>query len=72
MFVHAAVKPFWPVIFFLPWFIFGAACLLALALQRRRRTAPTERADGLFSKAARRRGSDLNYDRDSSARAPRP
>ena len=35
MFEHAAVKPFWPVIFFLPWLVLGIAYLAEWMLDRR-------------------------------------
>jgi hypothetical protein len=47
MFVHAGFKPFWPVIFFLPWFIFGVACFFAVVFHRRRRAAAVERVAGV-------------------------
>jgi hypothetical protein len=66
MFMHAGFKPFWPVIFFLPWFIFGIACFLAVVVHRRRRAAPIVRVDGVLSEADGRRDHHLNCNRGSS------
>jgi hypothetical protein len=71
MFAHAGFKPFWPVIFFLPWFIFGVACLLAVVLHRRPRAAAVQTAGGASAAADRRRANDLNSKPDSSARPAR-
>lgn len=35
MFLHPGFRPLWPVIFFLPWLLLGAAYILLWALQRR-------------------------------------
>ena len=32
MFVHVELKPFWPVVFLLPWFAVGVAYLLKWAV----------------------------------------
>jgi hypothetical protein len=44
MFAHAELKPVWPVIFLLPWFLFGIANVCAAILQRRSKVAMTPRA----------------------------
>jgi hypothetical protein len=44
LFADSGFRPLWPVIFFLPWFFIGIACLLAPALQRRSTTATIQRA----------------------------
>src|SRR5262245_48213558 len=35
MFAHTGFRPLWPVIFFLPWFLLGAAYILQAIAQRR-------------------------------------
>lgn len=35
MFLHPGFRPLWPVIFFLPWLLLGAAYLLQWVLHRR-------------------------------------
>jgi hypothetical protein len=35
MFPHPGFRPLWPVIFFLPWLLLGAAYILLWALHRR-------------------------------------
>src|SRR6478735_4968119 len=46
MFAHSAFRPLWPVVFFLPWLLVGAAYILEALLQRRSRVAVTPRAVG--------------------------
>lgn len=36
MFMHAGLRPVWPVIAFVPWLLLGAACLLYAAAHRMR------------------------------------
>ena len=46
MFAHSGFRPLWPVVFFLPWLLVGAAYILEALLQRRSRVAVTPRAVG--------------------------
>ncbi|HYL71699.1 MAG TPA: hypothetical protein VEY89_10410, partial [Candidatus Dormibacteraeota bacterium] len=43
MFAHSAFRPLWPVVFFLPWLLVGAAYILEALLHRRSRSALTAR-----------------------------
>lgn len=42
MFVHTGFRPLWPVIFFLPWFLLGAAYILQAIPRRRARAVPVQ------------------------------
>lgn len=44
MFAHSAFRPLWPVVFFLPWLLVGAAYVLEGLLQRHSRSALIQRA----------------------------
>lgn len=46
MFAHSAFRPLWPVIFFVPWLLVGAAYILEALLHRRSRVVVTQRAVG--------------------------
>ena len=46
MFAHSTFRPLWPVVFFLPWLLVGAAYILEALLQRRSRLAGTQHAVG--------------------------
>jgi len=55
MFAHAEFKPFWPVIFLLPWFAVGTLYLLKAALDSRtsKRVRQLVNASGLVAAARR-------------------
>ena len=60
MFAHTGFRPLWPVIFFLPWFLLGAAYILQAIAQRRVHSAPLRvnaSARALYSRSWRLRGS---------------
>ena len=59
MFVHTGFRPLWPVIFFLPWFLLGAAYILQAIAQRRVQSAPLRVNTGarVYSRSWRLRGS---------------
>lgn len=46
MFMHTGFRPLWPVVAFVPWLLFGVACLVYAAAQRGRESpgAPAARA----------------------------
>jgi len=48
MFAHSAFRPLWPVVFFLPWLLVGAAYILEALVQHRARMAVTQRAVGSY------------------------
>jgi hypothetical protein len=59
MFVHTGFRPLWPVIFFLPWFLLGAAYILQAIAQRRVQHSPlrVSAGAGAFGRSWRVRGS---------------
>jgi hypothetical protein len=54
MFVHAAFRPLWPVLLFLPWLVVGIAYLVESVLQRRTAGAAALGVHHLRSAAAGR------------------
>lgn len=60
MFAHAAFRPLWPVVFFLPWLFVGAAYILEALLRRRSRSAVAQRAIAAhFQRYSRHVGASL-------------